>query len=91
LFIPTAFSPNNDGVNDLFRIKGVPKEQFDTYYLQIFNRWGQLVFISSNPEESWNGIFNGKPSETGNYYWSLYYKLSNLNYKILKGDIMLMR
>jgi gliding motility-associated-like protein len=91
LFIPTAFSPNKDGINDVFRTKGVSREQFYTYYLQVFNRWGQLVFLSSNPDESWDGNYKGRPCEPGSYYWSLYYKLPNTEYKIIKGDINLIR
>jgi gliding motility-associated-like protein len=91
LFIPNAFTPNKDGINDIFRTTGVTRAQFETYYLQVFDRWGQQVYVSSNPEEGWDGNYKGKACEVGSYYWSLYYKLPTNEYKINKGDIQLLR
>jgi gliding motility-associated-like protein len=91
LFMPNAFSPNNDGINDLFRIRGVAKSQFSSYYLKVFDRWGQLVFASSNSEEGWDGNFKGRFCEIGTYYWSLNYQLPLNKSEILKGDINLIR
>ena len=91
LFIPNAFTPNKDGINDIFRTTGVTRAQFESYYLQVFDRWGQQVYVSSNPEEGWDGNYKGKACEVGSYYWSLYYKLPTNEYKINKGDIQLLR
>lgn len=52
VYVPTGFSPNNDGINDLFKVEA---EGVATYELIIFDRWGQKVFESNDIEESWNG------------------------------------
>lgn len=56
LFIPNAFTPNNDGLNDCFKVSLV---QETSYEIQIFNRWGQLVYQSNNPDSCWDGFFKG--------------------------------
>ncbi|MGY6562183.1 MAG: gliding motility-associated C-terminal domain-containing protein [Luteibaculaceae bacterium] len=68
IFLPNAFSPNNDGNNDFLQIFGEPIE---TLSLQIFNRWGQMVFETTNPRFRWDGTFNGKPLEKGVYVYQL--------------------
>jgi gliding motility-associated-like protein len=62
IYIPNSFSPNNDGINDVFQIQGnaIDPEQ---YHLLIFNRWGQKVFESTDYQKAWEGDFNG-----GDYY-----------------------
>ncbi len=66
LFIPSAFSPNGDGINDIFTFKmsGISK-----MYMEVYNRWGEIVYSSSNPYEGWNGHHynNGKPLPSGVY------------------------
>ena len=54
LFVPNAFSPNNDGINDGFRPLGQAFGATD-YRFQIFNRWGEVVFSSTDPDEFWVG------------------------------------
>lgn len=66
---PTAFTPNNDGVNDEFRyiaLGGLEQVEFS-----IFNRWGQIIFHSNTPGKGWNGLINGKHAEMGTYVWTL--------------------
>ena len=73
LFIPNAFSPNGDGVNDRFEVLGL--ECFESVELQVFNRWGSEVFISSDYNSStlWDGEFgiDGKELPDGVYYFVL--------------------
>jgi gliding motility-associated-like protein len=67
LFIPNAFSPNGDGLNDVFRptfIGPAAKYQFS-----IYNRWGQLVFMSKVPGVGWNGVFQSKEQPGGVYVY----------------------
>lgn len=59
LFVPTAFTPNNDGQNDVFDIKGVYICEFN---LQIFDRWGNVIFSSNSLENKWNGTIKGETS-----------------------------
>jgi gliding motility-associated-like protein len=67
IFVPSAFTPNGDGHNDLFKVEAVGIAHFT--YFRIFNRWGQEVFWTSNVEVGWDGTSNGKPSEPGAYVW----------------------
>lgn len=70
IFIPNAFSPNGDGINDKVIVRIVGYTRITSF--RIFNRYGQTVYASSvnnNPE--WDGRYNGKPGETGTYYWSI--------------------
>ncbi|QHS60427.1 gliding motility-associated C-terminal domain-containing protein [Chitinophaga agri] len=73
IFIPTAFSPNGDGLHDIF--KPVIHCVTASYEFRIYNRWGQLIYLSRRPGEGWNGILHdGRPAETGAYTWVLEYK-----------------
>jgi gliding motility-associated-like protein len=62
VFVPNAFSPNNDGENDCFQVHGNCLTQFS---LKIFSRWGELVFETSSQEECWDGTHRGKELNTG--------------------------
>ena len=65
--IPNTFTPNNDGINDTWRI-----DYLDTYpdnRVQVFNRYGQLVFESHGYSKPWDGTYNGKPLPIGTYYY----------------------
>lgn len=57
LFIPTAFSPNNDGENDVLYVYG---NCIETMELTIFDRWGEKVFETTDPKQGWDGTFNGR-------------------------------
>ena len=74
LFVPNAFSPNNDGLNDGFRPLGQAFGATD-YHFQIFNRWGEVVFSSTDPEEYWVGQDQRGGGEhyvrDGQYAWSV--------------------
>lgn len=59
VFIPNTFTPNGDGVNDVFRVRG---NNFDEVYLTVFNRWGQRVFETRSLDQGWDGTFNGEPA-----------------------------
>jgi gliding motility-associated-like protein len=66
---PNAFSPNGDGINDVFTaiVKGVQQVESFT----VFNRYGQVVYNTKNPQTPWNGEVSGRPLPVGTYYWSL--------------------
>jgi gliding motility-associated-like protein len=91
LFVPSAFSPNGDGNNDEFRI--VPTCLFYKYKLQVFNRWGQLVYVSYSLNDRWNGTYNGHEAAIGTYYYSIEAILDDANKTPLqqKGTVTLIR
>lgn len=64
VYIPNAFTPNGDGLNDTFGVKGVDIGKFE---LIIYNRWGEEIFSTNNPNVQWDGRYNGKDSEQGVY------------------------
>ncbi len=88
IFIPNAFSPNGDGVNDVFTIRG---NHFDDMYLAVFNRWGQRVFESRSPQIGWDGIFENTPLPPDVYGY--YAEVRCLNGRIFfkKGNLTLIR
>ncbi len=88
--LPNAFSPNGDGLNDVF----IPVISNGKGYIpldfSIYNRWGQRIFYSVNPELGWNGTYNDKPADMGTYYYYIRYSIGNKEF-IKKGDVTLMR
>ena len=68
LFIPSSFTPNNDDHNEIFVIKG---QHIVTYHLQIYNRWGALLFESDNIAKGWDGMYKNKKIQEGSYYYSI--------------------
>jgi gliding motility-associated-like protein len=69
IYIPSAFTPNGDGLNDTFGVKG---EGIQQYHIYIYNRWGEVIFESTNPKQTWDGRVNGNPSEQGSYVYQLF-------------------
>ena len=69
IYIPSAFTPNGDGLNDTFGIKG---EGINNYHLYVYNRWGEVIFESTNPKQQWDGKFEGSPAEQGTYVYQLF-------------------
>ena len=63
--IPTAFSPNSDGVNDILFVIDRGLSTLDNF--SIYNRWGELVFSTADINEGWSGVYKGKPAEAGTY------------------------
>ena len=76
-FVPTAFSPNNDGLNDV--LKPISNCSFSDYNFQVFNRYGARIFNSNNEMEGWDGKHNEKPSPQGSYGYYLHYVISGSN------------
>jgi gliding motility-associated-like protein len=90
VIVPTAFSPNGDGVNDKLRVFGT---NLTSSHFRVYNRWGQMVFESSDASESWNGLFRDTPQEMGIYVYVLDYTTADQPTvsKTLKGNITLLR
>lgn len=88
--MPTAFSPNGDNHNDVFRPVGSALYVRD-FDLAIWNRWGEEVFRSTDPSLGWDGTSKGQAAQTGVYAYVLTYKNFNNESKILKGNLTLLR
>jgi gliding motility-associated-like protein len=86
---PTAFTPNQDGVNDIFRAD--PLSKATNYRIQIFNRWGEVMFATTNVTEGWNGDYKGKSVPTGIYYYIATYTTQENKSAMLKGSITVLR
>lgn len=68
LYIPNAFTPNSDGLNDVF---GAAGKGIVEYNLQVFDRWGELVFETNDLEKGWDGKYKGEMSEAGTYVYQV--------------------
>ena len=92
IHIPTAFSPNQDGHNDQFRVKH--DCILTNYEIHIFNRWGQELFSSNNPDAFWDGKYQGEDQPIEVYVYELKYSKSdlvNVTSEFIHGNITLLR
>ncbi len=88
VYVPNAFSPNGDGTNDLFKVQSQVLEQFT---ILVFNRWGQIVWETSDPNDAWDGTFKGEllsPAVFDFYLHGTCYSKEKIE---LKGNIHLIR
>jgi gliding motility-associated-like protein len=89
IYVPNAFTPNNDGLNDLFKpIIGI---RFTLDDFRIFNRWGQRVFSTRQKDYGWNGKTGGTEQPAGMYVWYLMARDKNGKQVKLKGTVVLIR
>jgi gliding motility-associated-like protein len=89
LFVPNAFTPDNDGENDVFR--AMLFGNVTSFTFVVFNRWGGKVFETRNPLEGWNGKINAGLAEKGTYVWYCRYTPEGLPQKVEKGIVELIR
>ncbi len=90
--LPSAFTPNDDGINDTYGpILDKRCDVFD-YTFTIYNRWGNMVFSTHNPTHKWNGEYFGVPHDVGMYMYCLEYCSGSVyNKHLYKGDFVLIR
>ena len=88
VFIPNAFSPNGDDNNDVLFVRGIFIEKM---IFRIFDRWGELVFESENPQIGWDGTFRGKKLDPDVYDFYLDVTCYNGLTSITKGNVTLMK
>lgn len=67
IYVPNAFTPNNDGRNDILKVIPVGIKEFRHFV--VYNRWGQQVFFTSNPTNGWDGNFRNAPQDTNTFVW----------------------
>lgn len=89
LWMPTAFSPNNDGLNDVFAPNTICK--LTDYEIRIYNRWGELLFVSQQAQNGWDGNINGQPAPPGIYVFVVHYHRDTLGPRVESGSFSLIR
>ena len=67
IYVPTGFTPNNDGLNDI--LKAIPHGIKEFKYFSLFNRWGEQVFTTTDPDKGWDGTFRGVKQDPGVFVW----------------------
>ncbi len=89
VWVPNAFTPGGDGVNDFFRpqVSGL----LLAYHFNVYNRFGELVFSSTDPLRAWDGTFRGGRQPSGVFTWVFRYQLQGQEPKTEKGTVMLIR
>ena len=93
-YVPNVFSPNGDGHNDLFAAQAGRDVQVETYQLDLFDRWGNLIFRSEDAGAGWDGKLNGSDMPAGVFVWRLAAKVracSQFEQVELYGDVLLLR
>lgn len=90
LQMPNAFSPNGDGINDIYKVKD-GYQSLTEFHAYIFNRWGQKLFEWTNPADGWDGTYNGKPVKDGVYFCLVKAKGADGKTYNIKRDVNLLR
>src|SRR5450432_1261341 len=89
LYVPNAFTPNSDGINDIFR--PIPIGMKTISWFRVYNRWGKLMFSTAQIGKGWDGTFNGKAQDAAVYVW-MAEGIDYLNKKVTKkGSFVLIR
>ncbi len=88
-FVPSAFTPNGDGRNDVLRPIAIGYSANN--YFRIFNRFGERVFESKDFSQGWDGNFNSEPADVGTYFWELSVTNRHGEKEFYKGDVTLIR
>ena len=88
VYIPSAFTPNSDGKNDVFRAMVFGKAVY--FNLSVYNRFGEMIFATTNPSAGWNGLVKAQPQNSGVYIWTCSYKLEGGNAVTEKGTVLLL-
>lgn len=92
IYVPNAFTPNGDGLNDVFIPESIINEgEIDQYELSIFNRFGERIFVTYGIDMGWNGRYQNRECEQGVYVWNLKVKLKGRYDKTLTGHVTLIR
>ena len=89
IYVPKVFTPNGDGKNDVLKPILVGISAF--HYFSVYNRWGNLLFTTQDPNNGWDGNFRGQQAQTGVYAYVITYKNIYNESKILKGNLTLLR
>ncbi len=88
IYFPNAFSPNNDGLNDNFKV--LSEYVFEKYKLVIYNRWGEIVFETTKPSDGWDGKLKGILQDTQNFVWICNYTRAGISSEF-NGTVLLLK
>lgn len=94
VYIPNAFTPNGDGTNDVFKPFFHSEATIHSMKLEVFDRWGNKIFISDSPDKGWKGMFKDKKFGPGVYMYTLDVKYSTCGLphkRFLDGDVSLLK
>ncbi len=88
--IPTAFTPNGDGLNDLFRVRGLKYQRIVDF--KVYNRWGEVVYdYKTGDAQGWDGTYKGEPADMGVYNYSVILAKPGQIDQVYKGNVTLIR
>lgn len=95
IYVPTAFSPNNDGTNDFFTVYPGPQVELVKTFL-VFDRWGEMVFefedfVPGSPAQGWDGRLDGEPLNPAVFVWFAEVELKDGSTQLLEGEVILVR
>jgi gliding motility-associated-like protein len=88
-FVPNAFTPNGDGLNDVFRPVAVGYKNLK--YFKVYNRFGEEIYFGETLEQGWDGTYNHRQADIGNYFWMITYTDRFGKEGFMKGDVILIR
>lgn len=89
MYLPTAFSPNGDGLNDELIIK--TRCPLSSYQMEVYDRWGRQIFTSNNLNRGWDGTFQGQDVPNGSYPFIIRYTPEGRNPRVEKGVVNVLR
>jgi gliding motility-associated-like protein len=88
VWIPSAFTPNGDGLNDVFYVMGLISDK--KFSFEVYNRWGERVFATNDPNTGWDGTYNGKIVQDDIYVYKVFCTV-NSRYLAKYGSISVLK
>lgn len=88
IYIPNAFTPNGDGLNDGFGIAGEGIAEFN---MNVFNKWGELIFETNNIQEQWDGTYGGEFVQDGSYVYKVKLRTADKKSLVKSGTVTVLK
>lgn len=88
ILVPDAFTPNSDGINDEFVVRGA---YVDTFRMTIYSRWGEVVYSTTDPKQGWDGTIGGQPAIAGQYMYRIEIQDLTGQKTVRTGAVLLLR
>lgn len=89
IYFPNAFTPNNAGKNDEF--KAIVFQKLISFELRIYDRWGELIFMTNDYKKGWDGTIKGEPLNTSVFAWICSYQVESGVPAFQKGTVTLIK